>query len=126
MEKLGKVRKIENGIAEIEIERDSACGENCAACGLCGGKQLVVSLPVDSTISAGDTVKLAIKDSKILWLSAVGYLSLTILILAGAALGTHFGREWLGFLLAFILLVCGVLILRKAAPKPGHIHVEKI
>ena len=126
MEKLGKVRKIQNGIAEIEIERDSACGENCAACGLCGSKQLVVSLPVDSIISAGDTVKLVAKDSKILWLSAVGYLSLTVLILAGAVLGTHFGEEWLGFLLAFALLLCGVLILRKLAPKPGHIRVEKI
>ena len=126
MKKLGKVRKIENGIAEIEIERDSACGENCAACGLCGGKQLVVSLPVDTTVSADDTVKLTANDSKILWLSAVGYLSLTILILAGAVLGTHFGGEWLGFLLAFALLICGVLILRKLAPKPGHIRVEKI
>lgn len=126
MEKLGKVRKIENGIAEIEIERDSACGENCAACGLCGGKQLVVSLPVDNTVSAGDTVKLVANDSKILWLSAVGYLSLTIMILAGAALGTRLGGEWLGFLLALVLLVCGVLILRRLAPKPGHIHVEKI
>ncbi len=126
MEKLGKVKKIENSIAEIEIERDSACGENCAACGLCGNKQLTVSLPVDSTISAGDTVKLVAKDSKILWLSAVGYLSLTILILLGAVLGTRLGGEWLGFLGAFVLLFAGILILRKLAPKPGQIHVEKI
>ena len=126
MEKTGKVKNIKNGIAEIEIDRDSACGENCAACGLCGKKQLCVTLPVDNSIAIGDTVRLIADDKKILGLSAIGYLTLTALIFLGAVLGTHFGGEWLGFLLAFILLVCGVLILRKAAPKPGHIHVEKI
>lgn len=126
MEKTGKVKNIKNGIAEIEIERDSACGENCAACGLCGKKQLCVTLPVDNSIAIGDTVRLIADDKKILGLSAIGYLTLTALIFLGAVLGTHFGGEWLGFLLSVVLLLGGVLLLRKISPKPGRIRVEKI
>ena len=126
MEKTGKVKKIRNGVAEIEVYRDSACGENCAACGLCGGKQLLVSLAVNDTVLVGDTVRLITDDKKILGLSALGYLSLTALIILGAVLGTALGGEWLGFLISVILLFCGVGMLKKLSPKPEHISVEKI
>lgn len=126
MEKLGKVIGLKGSIAEIQIKRDSACGENCAACGLCANRELTVTLPVGEDIRIGDTVRLSSADKGILGLSAVGYLSLTILLILGGVIGTYLGGEWLGFALSILTVVCGVFILRKTMPKGTQINVEKV
>ena len=126
MEKLGKVANICGNIAEIIITRDSACGENCAACGLCQNRELTVKLPVPDGINKGDVVRLFSENKGILKLSAVGYLTLTALLFLGAALGTFLGSEWLAFGLSILFVGLGVVILRRISPKAPQITVEKI
>lgn len=126
MEKIGRVSKITDGIAEIIITRDSACGENCAACGLCENRELTVRLLVSPDISAGDEVKLCTDDKGFLKLSALGYLTLTVLLFLGGALGTILGSDWLAFLLSILFVAFGVLALKVFSPKAPQIRVEKI
>ena len=126
MEKIGKVSKISGNIAEIIITRDSACGENCAACGLCQNRELTVTLAVSDDIQKGDTVRLLAEDKGILRLSAVGYLSLTVLLFLGAILGTLWGSEWLAFLLSILFVSLGVAVLKLIPPKTPQIRVEKL
>lgn len=126
MEKLGKVAKIQGGIAEIKITRDSACGENCAACGLCQNRELTVTLATPEGISPGDTVRLIAEDSGFLKLSALGYLSLTLLLLLGGIIGTLLKSEWLAFVLAILFALGGVWVLKKTSPKSTQIRIEKV
>ncbi len=126
MEKIGKVAKISDRIAEIIIVRDSACGENCAACGLCQNREMSVKLSVPDNVSVGDSVRLCTEDKGILKLSALGYLTLTVLLFLGGALGTLLGSEWLAFLLSILFVGLGVLLLKIASPKGPQIHIEKV
>lgn len=126
MEKIGKVSKISGNIAEITITRDSACGENCAACGLCQNRELTVTLAVPDDIKQGDTVRLLAEDKGILRLSAIGYLSLTILLFLGGILGTLLKSEWLAFLLSILFVAIGVAVLKLLPPKTPQIRVEKL
>lgn len=126
MEKTGTVVKKNGNIAEILIKRDSACGENCAACGLCSNNELRIKLAVSPEINEGDMVRLLTKDSLVVGFSAAGYLGLTAFLLLGALLGTVLGGEWFGFLLALIFVLCGALIIRKVSPRDAKIKVEKI
>lgn len=126
MEKLGTVISVKNNVAEILIKRDSACGENCAACGLCENRELKVVIMVPQGIEKGDTVRLVSEDKEVVGFSALGYLSLTILLIAGGVLGTLLGSEWLGFALGLLFVFGGVFVLRKLSPKGAQITVEKI
>ncbi len=126
MEKLGIVEKINNGTAEIKIHRDSACGDNCAACGLCPNREMTVSLPAIAGLCEGDAVKLVSDSSGFVKKTGLGYLSLTLLLLLGGVLGTVWGSEWLGFLLALIFVVIGVAVIRKFFSKGVEIRIEKL
>lgn len=126
MEKQGTVVKLSGNIADILIKRDSACGENCAACGLCKNNELSLSLEVPEGTKCGDLVRLVSEDKEVVKFSAAGYLGLTALLIAGGVLGTALGWEWLGFLLAVAFAFGGTLLIRKVSPKGVQIKVEKI
>ena len=126
MEKLGVVTKINGNYMDIKIHRDSACGENCVACGLCQNREMTITLKNTGGFSAGDEVRLLSEDKHILKFSALGYLSLTLLLLLGGAVGTALGSEWLAFALAAIFLFTGVFVLRWISPKSVEIIAEKI
>ncbi|MBR5156097.1 MAG: SoxR reducing system RseC family protein [Clostridia bacterium] len=126
MEKLGTVVEIHNNMAKINIIRDSACGENCAACGLCQNCEMTVTLPVVEGLKTGDCVKLLSDDAVFLKNTAIGYVSLTLLLILGGILGSLWGNEWLSFSLALIFVCIGVLVIRKFCPGEAQIHIEKI
>ena len=126
MEKLGRVENIYNNMAEIKIFRDSACGDNCAACGLCPNREMSVTLPTVSELEIGDEVRLVSDNSRFVKKTGLGYLSLTLLLIFGGVLGTLMGGEWLGFLLALIFVCVGVLVIRKFFSKGVEIRIEKI
>ncbi len=126
MEKTGTVTKKNGNIAEILIKRDSACGENCAACGLCKNNELRIKLAVSPEINEGDKVRLLSEDRLVVGFSAVGYLGLTAFLILGGFLGTFLGGEWASFLLALVFVLGGALVIRKAVPKGAEIKVEKI
>ncbi len=126
MEKLGVVTKTNGNYMDIKVHRDSACGENCAACGLCQNREMTITLKNTGGFLTGDEVRLLSEDKRILKFSALGYLSLTLLLLLGGAVGTALGSEWLAFILAAIFLFAGVFVLRKISPKSVEIIAKKI
>ncbi len=126
MEKSGTVAAIHGNMAKINITRDSACGENCAACGLCQNRKMTITLPTVEGLGVGDEVRLLSCDSAFLKNTALGYLSLTILLILGGALGSVLGNEWLAFLLAIVFVCIGVLVIRRFCRKGYKIHIEKI
>ena len=126
MEKLGIVSKVNNDYIEVDVHRDTACGENCAACGLCPNRDMTVTLKNCGGFCVGDEVRLLSEDKKVLRLSALGYLSLTLLLFLGAIAGTALGSEWLAFGLAILFVFAGVFVLKKVSPKSIEIKVEKI
>ncbi len=126
MEKLGTVVEICNNMAKINITRDSACGENCAACGLCQNREMTITLPSIDGIAPGDSVRLISDDATFLKGTALGYLTLTLLLILGGVLGSFSGNEWLSFILAISFVGLGVIIMRKFCRKGTEIHIEKI
>ena len=125
MEKLGTVLSVQSGMAKIKITRDSACGDNCAACGLCDMREMIVELPVDNDITVGDKVMLVTKNSSFLKNSALGYITLTILLLLGAVLGAKIGGDVLSFIIALAFVGLGVFTLKLIPHKNTEIKVEK-
>ena len=126
MEKLGIVTSADSKNIEVKIHRDSACGENCAACGLCGNREMTVTLKNTGDFCVGDEVRLFSEDKKFLKSSAIGYLSLTLLLLLGGIVGSLLGNDWLSFVLAIAFLFAGIIALRIIAPKSIEINVEKV
>ena len=125
MTKSGTVLSVHSGTAKIRITRDSACGYNCAACGLCDMREMVVELPVDDDINVGDKVILVTKNSTFLKNSALGYITLTALLILGAIIGARIGGDVLSFVMALAFVGIGVLTLRLIPQKNTEIKVEK-
>lgn len=125
MTKSGTVLSVHSGTAKIRITRDSACGDNCAACGLCDMREMVIELPVDDDINVGDRVVLITKNSTFLKNSALGYITLTALLILGAIIGARIGGDVLSFAMALAFVGIGVLTLRLIPQKNTEIKVEK-
>ncbi len=126
MEKLGTVTKVNGEFVEVMVRRDSACGENCAACGLCANRDMTVTVKNPGGLCPGDNVRLLAEDKKFLKVSAIGYLSLTILLLVGGIIGAALGSEWLSFALAVCFVFAGILILKILASNSVEIKIEKL
>lgn len=113
MEKTGTVIKATDEYILVSVSRDSACGENCAACGLCkNNRETTLRLKNTDNFKLGDTVRLISDDRKFLAYSATGYLSLTALLLGGGITGGFLGGDWAAFLGAFFGLLLGILLLK--------------
>ena len=126
MEKSGIVSKTHGEYMTVSINRDSACGENCAACGLCSNREMNITLKNTQGFMPGDKVRLISDDKKFLGHSALGYLSLTVLIILGGAIGTALGSQWYAFCCALLGLAAGILVLRLFLKTNIEIKVEKI
>lgn len=126
MEKTGVVVEIKNGYAFVNIERDSACGDNCAACGLCSNRQMTVKIKNVKSFAIGDEVRLKTDDKKFLKGSAIGYLLMTALLIIGGLIGSIVGGEWTAFFGALVMIGVGVVILRKFFTRKLDVEAEKI
>ena len=56
----GIVRKTENNIAYVFIKRSSMCGDNCAHCNMCDGKETLIPVKNAKDAKVGDSVMLRI------------------------------------------------------------------
>ena len=111
----------------VTIHRDSACGDNCAACGLCGNsREMSVRLKNTKGFTPGDTVRLISDDSKFLGHSAAGYLSLTALLIVGAILGGILGGDWFAFGGGLLGILLGIVILKLFFSDKIEITTEKV
>jgi sigma-E factor negative regulatory protein RseC len=100
MEEKGKIIKVENGMAQVEMERTSAC----ARCGIClqssGDKPILYA---EDSLGArpGDEVLLYVESKEILKTAFLVYLFPLVGLVAGYFLGQAvFGTERTGILFA--------------------------
>ncbi len=103
MVQTAKVRRIiDEKSAEVEVERISACGENCASCkSPCGEKRLMTIIAQrDMPVQVGDTVVVESRTSQILSIAAVVYVVPLIFFFAG-----YFVGAWLGLTESGLILV---------------------
>jgi len=92
MEQIGKILTIEDNYATVLIKRPTACGENCAMCKGCetSSQKAKVLNPINAKI--GDTVKIELSTSKVLFASfAVYILPLIAFIIGYAAFDLFWG-----------------------------------
>ena len=127
MEKMGTIKDVCGDDMVVLVVRDSACGENCAACGLCGnGREMTVTLKNTKDFKKGDRVRLLSDDKKVMKSSAVGYLSLTALLIGGGAVGGVLGGDWAAFGGAIAGLALGIVVLKMFFKNKIDIDVQKV
>lgn len=126
MEKSGIVTKVDGKHVEVKVKRDSACGENCAACGLCKNKEMTLNFETTEKFMLGEEVRLFADDKTFLKGSAVGYLSLTGLLVLGGIVGALMGSDLFAFVMSIVFLAAGIVVLKLLKPKSLEIKIEKI
>ncbi len=127
MEKIGVVTEIRGDFVLVTVSRDSACGENCAACGLCkNSREMTIELKNTKNFKKGDKLRLVSDNKTIVSHSAIGYLSLTLLLILGGTLGSLLGSDWYAFGGALIGVLIGVLIIKLFFTHKLDITAEKI
>ncbi len=125
MEKCGVVVETDEKYAKVRVERESACGGNCASCGLCNARGTYVRIRNTEGFCKGDAVRLTADDTAFLKRCALGYLCLTLCMLTGGALGAK-GGNLTSFIGAAAALCAGILLLRRFFSKEMNIKAEKI
>ena len=127
MEKYATVTKNLGKDMYVTILRDSACGDNCAACGLCGnGREMTIRLKNTGDFKAGDKIRLITSDKSFLKHSAAGYLSLTALLIAGGVIGSLLGGDWMAFVGAIVGTAVGIVVLKLFFADKFEIVTEKV
>ncbi len=135
IEEQAVVVSCEEGYAEVETQRKSACGD-CSASGACGtaavaqmfGKRkslLRVANPIDA--QPGDRVVLGVEDSVVMRASFVSYMLPVFSLITTAVLG-KFGAAYLGatttepyaVLGGLFGLTIGLLLVRGFSRRIGH------
>lgn len=127
MKRDGTVVYADGNTVRIKVKRDSACGENCAACGLCANREQTVELHSTQNLKVGDRVCLTASDKSFLRRSAAGYLLLTACLIAGAACGYAVWKSEIASVLgAAFMTGAAVLILKRLFRRDIEIKVEKL
>jgi sigma-E factor negative regulatory protein RseC len=134
MEKRGRVVKVENGVAQVEMERTSTC----AQCGIClqsSGDKLILYVRDSLGAHPGDEVLVSAESKHVLKVAFLTYLFPLVGLIAGYFLGrTIFGMERIGIIFAGLGFFTALFFLhqydkRLKAPKSGEtkiIQIEKI
>lgn len=118
MNKIGIVDNIEGTKITVKVQRDSACGENCAMCNACPGKNMLITLESDLEFSVGDNVKLETNTKYILFSAFCVYILPIVLLIVGYALYTLY--------IGLILMILSFTILLQADKKLNTKHLINI
>ena len=121
MEQVGLIRKITNGIAEVEVRRISGCGGGCSSCGgSCNMPSMVVSIENSINAKVGDYVEIKAKSKKIIKYALIVYMIPFIMLILGIILGMNLFQsmnrtnyETYGFMVGLIFLGVSFFIVRK-------------
>lgn len=101
--------------AKVRVDRESACGGNCAGCHGCPTGAVFVTCPNNQAdpLRPGDMVQIEMPARAFFQNAFWSYGALAILMLAGALFGYWIsGREAGSVLGAFGALALGILVLR--------------
>ena len=106
MEQTGIVEECVDGMAKVKITRSSACGDSCAACGMCPGRETVIEAKNTCGAAKGDTVLLNMSSGKVLNAAFLAYIVPVILLVLGCVIGDYiFKSENMGILSGFALMI---------------------
>ena len=125
MDAIGIVEAVEKNRIKFRIPRASACGGNCAECGVCKVKDTEITVENTIDASVGDRVRLIADDSAFVKRAAIGYLVLTALLILGGVIGNRIGGEWMSFLCGLFAVILGLLVFRKFFKRDIDITVVK-
>ena len=118
MEQTGIVEECIAGMAKVKITRSSACGESCAACGMCPGKETVIEAKNDCGAVKGDTVLLNMSSGKVLNAAFLVYIVPVVLLVAGCIAGDYiFKSENMGILSGFALMIVSFIAMHMLDKK---------
>lgn len=133
MDKIGYVSNVENGFAEVEVQRISACGGGCKTCAGCDTPFLKVKLPNRIDAKKGDVVELQAHTRKVLKYTLIMYIIPITMFLFGIIMGVSILQrnnieeyELLGFLIGLVFLVLSLFILRLVDRFAGEKKVTTI
>lgn len=132
----GVIEKLHyNNIAEVKITRSSACGDNCASCGLCPGQSSIINAINDINASVGDTVVITMSDKKVLGAAFLVYIVPLIMLIAGYFIGAAvFDKESPRILTGFFMMATSFAVItyidkkikRSYTPHISHIiNIDK-
>ena len=110
MVQTGFIKKLHGRIADVEIQRSTACGDNCASCGLCNGRTAIVKAANAAGAAEGDTVMIDMADKKVLGAAFLVYIVPLVLLVAGYFIGNAlFKTEIGGIITGFLLMLLSFL-----------------
>ncbi len=121
MNKNGVVEKVEGNKVTVRIQRDSSCGENCAMCNACPGKDMLITVETDTKLVAGDRVRLETNTKTVLLSAFCVYILPIVLLIVGYALHTLY----LGLALMIISFTI-LLHIDKKINKKHIINLSKV
>ena len=105
MRQKATVDRLEGDFALVSVRRESACSGDCHKCAGCGAVSQTLSVRAENLIGAktGERVYIESSGAVVLWAAVLVYLLPVLSFLSGYALGSLWGRESLGGLVAFLL-----------------------
>ena len=130
MKKKGIVVSAEGNNAHIRIQRESACGGNCASCASSCAKETVVTAFNKAGAAAGDYVELEMESSRVLGAAVLVYvIPLLMLVLGYFIVYFISNSESWGICAGFILMAAAYVVAAKIAKKNTNkysLSVEKV
>ncbi len=130
MTQIGFVTEVSEKSIKVRVDRESACGGNCAGCHGCPQNAVVVTCSVqpDMTFHQGEKVRVLMPTGMFFSGMMRSYGVLIFTVLLGAVLGFFLTKsEGVSVLGAFIgLLIGGFLVSLLSKKFPSEVIVEKI
>ena len=98
-----------DGRASVSVERQTACGGNCASCGGCAYKNVLTAVAENLCgAKVGDRVTLRSRTGGVIGAAALVYLLPILTFLLGYLLSAAFGaREGVSILVSVVCLLLG-------------------
>lgn len=98
-----------DGKASVSVERQTACGGNCASCGGCAYKSILTAIAVnDFGAKVGDKVTLQSRSSGVIGAAALVYLLPILTFLIGYVLSALLGAsESVSIMVSVLCLLAG-------------------
>lgn len=104
MEQIGTVVALEGDFAKVQVQRQSACGENCATCkGGCASGLQTVFLAAPAGLAVGDRVQIGSNTAAVLLLGFITYLLPLILTAVFCSIFQTDKAAFFSLLLSFAL-----------------------